>query len=61
MAHIALMLSKSNNGIADQEILSCVQRVVEGMTEEELSALESSLPLLGIFWDNCEEVGKGEV
>ncbi len=61
VAHIALMLSKNNNGIADQEISSCVQRVVEGMTEEELSALESSLPLLGIFWDNCEEVGKGEV
>ena len=44
VAHIALMLSKSNNGTADPEISAYVQRVVEGMTTDEISALESSLP-----------------
>lgn len=44
VAHIALVLSKSNNGTADPEIAAYVQRVVEGMTTDEISALESSLP-----------------
>jgi type III restriction enzyme len=44
VAHIALMLSKNNNSMADPEIMDYVRRVVDGMTTDELSALESSLP-----------------
>ena len=44
VAHIALMLSKNNNSMADPEIMDYVRRVVDGMTIDELSALESSLP-----------------
>ncbi|SFH68310.1 type III restriction enzyme [Selenomonas ruminantium] len=44
VAHIALMLSKNNNGTADPEIMDYVKRVVDGMTTDEISALENSLP-----------------
>lgn len=40
---IAYNLSKNDNGLADPEILAYVKRVIEGMTADEISALEMSL------------------
>lgn len=40
---IAYNLSKSDNGIADPEILAYVKRIIDGMTADEISALEMSL------------------
>ncbi|MCR5439113.1 MAG: DEAD/DEAH box helicase family protein [Selenomonas sp.] len=43
VGHIAMQLSKHNDGTADPEILEYVTRVVAGLTTAEVSALESSL------------------
>ena len=42
---IAAIIAKRDDGTTDQEILAYVKRVVEGMTADEVAALETSIPV----------------